>query len=163
MYFSLNPQNISFSSSIPSYLLKVTKFLGKISPPPAERGRVHTMSVDSQDQLVVFSNCLRFEKNKSWLKHYHRSLVCTKSGHFFIKKKSLQKTSVACSLHNLEAVNTPHLSRISHLSEVPAKRRISLSKNKSFIWEWIHPTEVGSHLNAREISLVFLSLPRCST
>ena len=27
----MNPQNISFSSWIPSYLLKATKFLGKIS------------------------------------------------------------------------------------------------------------------------------------
>ena len=32
-------------------------------------------------------------------------------------------------------------------------QRNGVFKNKSFIWEWTHPTQVGSHFNAGEISL----------
>ena len=39
------------------------------------------------------------------------------------------------------------------LSEILAEWCISLCNNKSFIWEWIHPTQVRSHLNTGEISL----------
>ena len=46
-----------------------------------------------------------------------------------------------------------HSSETSHLSEISAESLISLCKSKSFIWEWIHPTQVRSHLNAGEISL----------
>ena len=52
-------------------------------------------------------------------------------------------------------------SGISHLSEIPAESCISLSKNRSFLWEWIHLTQVRSHLSAGEISLRWDDFSRC--
>ena len=46
-----------------------------------------------------------------------------------------------------------HPGETSHLSEILAEWCISLCKSKSFIWEWIHPTQLRSHVNAVEISL----------
>ena len=40
-----------------------------------------------------------------------------------------------------------HQSKTSHLSEISPGWCISLCKNKSFIWEWIHHTQVRSDLN----------------
>ena len=36
-----------------------------------------------------------------------------------------------------------HPCKTSHLSEISAEWCISICKSKSFIWEWIHPTQVG--------------------
>ena len=46
-----------------------------------------------------------------------------------------------------------HPGETSHLSEILAEWYIKICKNKSFIWELIHPTQVRSHLNVDEISL----------
>ena len=48
-----------------------------------------------------------------------------------------------------------------HLSEIPGEWCISLSKNKSFTWEWIHPTHVKSHLNAGEMLLRWYDFSPC--
>ena len=49
----------------------------------------------------------------------------------------------------------------SHLSEILAECSVSLCKNKSFIWEWVHPTQVRSHLNVGEISLRWNDFSPC--
>ena len=46
-----------------------------------------------------------------------------------------------------------HPGETSHLNEIAAEWCISLCKSKSFLWEWIHPTQVRSHINAGEISI----------
>lgn len=48
---------------------------------------------------------------------------------------------------------TSQQSGISYLSEISAEWWISLYKNKSFTWTWIHLTQGRAHLNADEIPL----------
>ena len=45
-----------------------------------------------------------------------------------------------------------YLGETSHPSEILAEWWISLCKNKSFIWECIHPTQARSLLNAGQVS-----------
>ena len=54
-----------------------------------------------------------------------------------------------------------HPGETSHQSEILAEWCISLCKNKSFIREQIHPTQVRSHLNADLISLLWPDFSPC--
>ena len=54
-----------------------------------------------------------------------------------------------------------HPGETSHMSEISAEWCISLCKNKSFIRERTHPTQVRSHLTASEISLRWDNFSPC--
>ena len=93
----------------------------------------------------------------SFLKSFPLSSI-TKEFFFTISERwlILSYIHIYISINTMELFiceKSSHPGETSHLSGIAAGWYISLCKNKSFIWELIHPTQVRSHLNIDEISL----------
>ena len=79
---------------------------------------------------LIFFHFLNFCQGSEYASEYYT--------HYLSKHK--QKT---CTFHFQLWVKSFHLDETSHLSEISPQWCISLYKIKSFIWEWIHPTQVS--------------------